>query len=629
MLKQLAAYARDHLETGDQIPAFYQRKPVAWVIALNPDGSPKQARLRTLKGEKEHRFGLPLPVPSVTKTSAISPSIGVDTLEYALGWVSTDPKAPSKPERVHRCHDAFVALNAAWAGADPDGPAAVIAAFFAAGHHERIAQPTAIGKDDEGNEIEMPTWARGDLVAFKVDGKYAFGHPSAQSFWRTQAEGRKGSGETGHCLLCGEAGQLLKTIPQQLPKHLVPGATQSVVLTSVNKPTHGFLGATDLRHAPICSDCGRRSTTALRSLLENAEHCAQADGAAMVWWTKEDAEIPVQYVMRAGGNEERRRRREVIEDLVLAAERGHEKAVQHAETAVDLFYSATISGNVSRLMVHDWVEMPLPAVRRNLGLWFDDIAIETWNGIIHPSIKKLAYASGRFIRTSVKKTGKAGEYAPFGATGADRPLRFETTLLHCALFGHQPPLAISQHLVSRIRRDGRVDAARAAVLRLVFNRHYERSGRMTAGLDENRHTFGYLAGRLFALYESLQRRSSNEYMQGRKDGGRTAINTTFKDRYYAGSVVNPTLGLRAGAQLSAAWAKRLRSDEKQKGYRIWVENEIERLHRLMEPEPDRGRHDQQMDFILGYHHQGQHRTVKPTDDNGEAADNDSPEGDDE
>jgi hypothetical protein len=73
---------------------------------------------------------------------------------------------------------------------------------------------------------------------------------------------------------------------------------------------------------------------------------------------------------------------------------------------------------------------------------------------------------------------------------------------------------------------------------------------------------------------------------------------------------------------------RLRSDEKQDGYRYWAEREIKRLYGLMGPEPDRGQHDQQMDFILGYHHQGQHRTVKPTDDNGDAAD-DSQESDDE
>ena len=234
LLSRLVEYAA----AGDAVPPYYKPQKVRWVLELNADGSLASSVLTALADPDEPSLknGIEHVVPSITKTSGISPRIAVDTPEYLFGWV---PEG-GKPERVRRAHAAFREQTSEWVAADPDGPAVALHRFLSDGHAGRLAAPDG--------------WGRGDLVAVRVHGDRAvFLHEteSARRFWADVASARKASGTSGLCLVCGRIGELLKTIPQQLPARLVPGATQSASLVSVNKAAHGFGLQEQLVHTPI------------------------------------------------------------------------------------------------------------------------------------------------------------------------------------------------------------------------------------------------------------------------------------------------------------------------------------------------------------------------------------------
>ena len=181
-------------------PPYYKPQKIRWILELNPDGSLASDELAPLASPDDpvHRNGVEFVVPSITKTSGIAPRIAVDTPECIFGWVPDG----GKPDRVRRAHEAFRALTADWAAADPAGPAQALHRFLSEGHLQRLVPPDG--------------WGRGDQVIVRVQGDPAvFLHDtgSAKRYWAQVAASRKESGTTGLCLVCGTTGELLRTIP--------------------------------------------------------------------------------------------------------------------------------------------------------------------------------------------------------------------------------------------------------------------------------------------------------------------------------------------------------------------------------------------------------------------------------
>jgi CRISPR-associated protein (Cas_Csd1). len=268
LLRRLVEYAET---TDDVIPPFYNRKPVRFLLYLTGDGRPVSIEMTdtadpSVSGQ---RYGVNRLVPAVTRTVGIAPALAADTVEYVLGWVSDDG---GNPDRVARQHLAFQELIRDWAAAEPDGPAPAIAAFYAAGRASGILKPAR--------------WSRADLVAFVVDGQVACEHESARRYWATVAAGRKGLGRAGRCLVCGEVRELLKTIPTQIPRRLLPGATNSASLVSINEAVHGYELQKFLGHTPICVTCGLTFMSSLTALLDSERHSSTLPGqnARLVWW---------------------------------------------------------------------------------------------------------------------------------------------------------------------------------------------------------------------------------------------------------------------------------------------------------------------------------------------------------
>src|SRR5256886_1163575 len=502
LLQRLVQYA----DTGTEvIPAFYERKPVRWGLNLDSDGRPDgELTDQAEPGERDRRFGVPRLVPKVSRTMGISPALGVDNPEYVLGWVGDGGDAIGVPKQ----HQAFRDLMLQWAAEEPDDPvAAAVAAFYHRGVQATVGQPQQ--------------WGRGERVALRVAGVFAGDTPSARHFWAQVAGGRKGLGRAGLCLVHGGIGPLLKTMPQQVERRWLPGATNSAALVSINEAVHGYELQKFLANAPICVDCGLKFMSGLTSLLSSPRHSALLPGqnSRLVWWL-------------TGGRDE---------GVMAMLDTPDEAQVRHvlANVAGDVgdlddayFCSMTVGGNVARVVVRDWVEMPLAKVYRNILAWHRDHEIvDPWSGqVIRIGLHQLVRVTGRW---QPGRGGASGSWVKLGGSGEDRPGGAYRGLVRAALLGVPLPPRLSAHVIHRIRADGRIDASRVALLRLALRRRPSTTNPevYTPMLNTDNRDPAYVSGRIFAALEAVQ--ESFAYVS------KQTLNTTFADRHLARAITSP------------------------------------------------------------------------------------------
>ncbi|MFI7026817.1 type I-C CRISPR-associated protein Cas8c/Csd1 [Micromonospora sp. NPDC049900] len=569
LLQRLVEFADT---SEDVVPAFYARKPVRWSLEIDGNGVPRGELVSTAdSADPTRRFGATRLVPAVTRTVGISPALAVDNGEYVFGWLSDG----AKPERVAKQYDAFRTLIADWAVAEPDGPASAIVAFYRDGHADALRPPA--------------DWGRGDLIGFWVDGVYAADTGPARRFWAAVAGDRKGSGRSGLCLVCGRVQPLLKTVPQQIPRRWVPGATQSASLVSMNEAVHGYELQKFLTNTPICADCGLKFMTALTDLLSNPAHSTALSGqnARLAWWVLGGSTFdPWATVEQLDPTQ--------IHSLIAGPASGSEA------TADDLsrYCSVTVGGNVARVVVRDWVEQPIPQVKDNIRAWFDDHRIvDAWTGeLAQIKVSQLARAAGRF---EAGRNGGPGTWTKFGASGEHRPPDLFHRLLGSALLTRPLPPKLLHHVVNRIRIDGRLDAARAALIRLALRRHptlpaHERE-RLTPTLNTEHKQPAYVSGRIFAVMDDLQRTVFRVADQ--------KLNTTFAERYFGRAIDNPQVVIVSGRRNVQAWLKRLRGPLHRPNWSEAYERRLDDLFVQLDAIPTGAVLTDKAQFILGYHQQ--------------------------
>ncbi|TDC37652.1 type I-C CRISPR-associated protein Cas8c/Csd1 [Micromonospora sp. 15K316] len=569
LLQRLVEYADT---SEDVIPAFYARKPVRWSLDIARTGEPRGDLASTAdKDDPQRRFGTARLVPAVTRTVGISPTLAVDNGEYVFGWLSES----AKPERVAKQHDAFRALITDWVAAEPDGPGPAIAAFYRDGHANKLRPPA--------------DWSRGDLIGFWVDGVYAADTDAARRFWAGVAGDRKGSGRSSLCLVCGQVQPLLKTVPQQIPRRSVPGATQSASLVSMNEAAHGYELQKFLTNTPICADCGLKFMTALTSLLSDPLHSTALSGqnARLAWWVLGGSTFdPWATVEQLDPSQ--------IQTLIVGPANGQEATLEE----LSRYCSVTVGGNVARVVVRDWVEQPIRQVKDNIRTWFDDhMIVDAWAGeVVRVKASQMARAAGRF---EAGRNGGPGTWTRFGASGEHRPPDLFHRLLGTALLKRPLPPKLLNHVLNRIRIDGRLDAARAALIRLALRRHpnlpeHERE-RLTPTLNVEHKQPAYVSGRIFAVMDDLQRTVFRVADQ--------KLNTTFAERYFGRAIDNPQVVIVSGRRNVQAWLKRLRGPLHRPNWSEAYERRLDDLFVQLHTIPSGAVLTDKAQFILGYHQQ--------------------------
>jgi len=442
-----------------------------------------------------------------------------------------------------------------------------VVSFFERGFHKKLNLEDAKPRDVAAIWVEGYGWAQEQ--------------ESAIAFWGCVARERKASANTGICLACGQAGPLLDTIPEAVKSGAIPAGKsrgRDAQLVSVNKPAQGRGGKIQLASAPVCDRCGSAAMSALNSLLADARSRYRTDDSVLTWWLRQPQEFPwMDWLSNPQPGE--------VQDLIGEIHRPHPSPATGGVDEND-FYAVTLAANQSRVVVRDWLDVPLSEIRRRLGSWFADHQVtDLWQDELQVAgLWLLAACGGRWG----SENGK-GRYL-----ASSMPHGCERDLLLTALRGTPPPAYLLPRLLQRIRADGRVDLPRAALLRLILVRSDKppEENYMT-GLDPDLPSPAYQCGRMFAVLEEIQRAAL----------GRD-LNTTIADKYLPAATVTPLPILTMLEKNASGHMRRLRRSKREAHNALAGRLDDVLAHisgqtgypaTLTLPE--------QAKFILGYHHQ--------------------------
>jgi CRISPR-associated protein Csd1 len=329
--------------------------------------------------------------------------------------------------------------------------------------------------------------------------------------------------------------------------------------------------------------------TALENLLSDQWKSALVgQDTRLAWWVTGAAELDLDPL------DDPRPRPEQVAHLLGGAARGR-RTGQPDDEALSVFCAVAIGGNVSRVVVREWIEAPLADIRRNLESWFaDHQMVDAWDGQArYVGLSQLARVSGRWI-------ADRKSYAKPGSSGEDRPPGAYQALLRAALLAKPLPPRLLAHVIRRICADGRLDTDRAALIRLALLRRPPRTPDKEAfmpTLNPANHQPGYLAGRVFAVLEDIQ-------LSAARAAGDDVPNVTFTDRYFARAVTSPAVALVAGRRDARAWLKKLR--QRRPAWALAAERRLDDLFDQIAVAggiPHGAVLADQAAFILGYHQQ--------------------------
>ncbi|MEV0027943.1 type I-C CRISPR-associated protein Cas8c/Csd1 [Nocardia sp. NPDC050793] len=612
LLERLAAYADDH---RGEVAAFHRDREFRWSLDITTDGGigvRKVSLLEVRDGERPLR-GVVHTVPASTRTVGVSANLAADDAQYVLG--RGDEK--SNPARVAQCHEAYVDLIHAWADSvtpQEDRIPHVLTAFYRGG---------GCGKLPESEGLQAK-----DGVLTTVDGKLAHRSSTAAQFWRDRVASTKGSGRSGICLVCHTVRPLANTIPGKVPASLVPGASNDAALVSINERSFGYDLTTQLTHTPICMSCADDVMVGLTGVL-SSDHTKAYSGqdTRLAWWTMETGASDYMSLVFQPDPDD-------VGELFRSVHSGKPPA---PERLAGRFCWLAVGGQVARIMVREWVDMPLAAEDpdivnhdANVAAWFSDheivprrsAPVTLPDGTQIPagrrwhSVTAMAASLGRWDPDLVKN-----RYLPFvgknsksAGPNPDRPDSALRHMLDVAVLNRPVPVALRVHLLHRICSDGHVDDVRAALIRLSATRSPDRRRTMPVpmGLDESCTDPAYVAGRLFAVLEQMQRAAHQPPKQQAGHAGpaggetaRASLNSTFGDKYFRSAVVSPRPALIQGHRMSSAWLSKIRRRDGD-GRAHWHKQRVEKLCQILSMPigcPLRNGLRQQEWFVLGYYHQ--------------------------
>lgn len=565
----------------------YATKPLGFQLRIDSDG--RGCQLHSLYkpddsvSGKSKMVATDAVIPNLTRANNPPPLLACDNATFVLGR----PKADNDPAKWEKelakataKRRAFDELLREFAEEADDDDARTFLRWRSNGE-PGLEKAIAALDSFSAKRLDFDPIAIGVGASGLIHAK-----PEARRFWSARATASKTGSEARICLSCGEHKPVVDTLPQSLVGALVPAtSTSNVALLSVNFPaaSRGASG-TGLRSAPICAGCASGAVAAFNALAASKDHRwgGRSEAQATIWWTKENS-------VDFNTLEEPEPRQ--VAAFLAALDKGRRSIGELDQP--DHFYALTFSGNVARLVIRQWIDLPLQHAHRNVVAWFDDSA--------GPIPERPYFAVSEMARS-------CGDFVPSDGMFSALPEGSRELLIKCALTGAQLPRALLIKAVSRARSEihylsvpdprahgvvrRRMDA-RFALIRLTLNRSYLKGKPLSSHLDEARDEPAYLSGRLFAVRESLQYQALGE------------VNASITDRYFERASANPASVEHALTALEQQHLRTLRRKQRTQAAAVAFSKRVVDLHARCGPAPGRMATDDQALWIAGYYQQRQ------------------------
>lgn len=473
MLHQLVEYSQRIARP----PVLYSLVTIRYAIVLDGSGrllneAPVKlddAMMPLLQGRK-------LLIPQVQKTSGIRANLLNGNAEYTLGI----GRARSQPERVRRCHTAYVELVRRCAEQTGEGLVRAVLTFL------------------EGNPrgvLKLPIdFTPESTIIFQVDGINPTDLPSIQAFWAAENDPANQDAPVMQCLVCGYRRPVLRVLQQRI-RGVPNGQTAGTSIISANAEAFESYGLHNSLIAPTCAACADGFTTGLNHLLRHQASHLLLGGAACIGWTRDDRQFPFRdYFDRPTP--------EVVRSLLQKATSGNlGPEIDHTE-----FYATVLSGSGGRAVVREWIHQTVGKTEGSIAAWFEDQAVVDRDGD-EPRPLGLFPLAAATVRDASK------DLSPPAVC----------SLLRAALTGTPVPLVLLARVVWQNRADGTVTHSRAALIKLVLARQgmSREEVRRMAQLVPEHPSWSYHCGRLLAVLEAVERAALGP------------VSSTIANRYFA------------------------------------------------------------------------------------------------
>ncbi|SEM19841.1 CRISPR-associated protein, Csd1 family [Roseovarius azorensis] len=556
----IAALTRAYDRLPDAPPYGFSSEKIGFCVVLNADGS--VAEVIDLRDTDKKRSPKMMLVPqAVKRTAGIAPNFLWDKSAYVLGVTVAEGK------RTAEEHAKFREKHLEWLSEATDAGLLALRLFLERWEPISFAPPLW---DEE---------TRDQNIVFRLSGEFEFLHdrPAARALWRQL--GVASASDPQICLVTGTPGPVARLHPSI--KGVWGAQSSGASLISFNLDAFTSYGHDQGDNAPVSEAAAFAYTTALNRFLEkDSNHRIQIGDTSTVFWadaepdTAEQAEsyFSAFFDPRAEDSVETAK----IGDKLEAIRRGARLTDVQPELSQNVrFHVLGLAPNAARLCVRFYWTGDFGVLTENYQRYLSDTALQPppRNGW-PPLWRYLVELAVQGKRENVPPL-IAGEWMRAILTGAGYPL----TLLSTTLM--------------RIRSDGEVNALRAAILKSVLIRNFK-SKEAPVALDPANTNKGYMLGRLFAVYEEVQRAALG-----------ANVNATIKDKFYGAASATPQKVYRtldAGSQNHFSKLRKVSP-----GRAVNLEKLLTSITDLMDPcddpIPASLNSAEQALFGLGYYHQ--------------------------
>lgn len=431
----------------------------------------------------------------------------------------------------------------------------------------------------------------GANMVFRFNGGYVHDDPQLASVW--QKANAKQKDNIGQCLVTGALDEIQKTHPAI--KGVQGAQSSGAALVSFNASAFCSYNKEQNQNAPVGKYAAFAYTAALNHFLKDRKNVHRIGDAAVVCWAEnadkqyEDFAADLFFGDGDGDQSDEQRLSALQASVELLA-----KGLPCRELDLDperKFYILGISPNAARLAVRFFYCDSFGNIVKNIKAHYDRLEI------VRPSYDKYPMLPlWKLLSATVNPSAKDKTPNPAMAGAVARAVfsggRYPASLLECTFL--------------RIRAEREITRERAAIIKAYYLRNpNEKCPKevLTVSLNENSKNIPYTLGRLFSVYEEIQKEANL------RNPGNPGINTTIKDRYFGSAAAMPATVFPILSNLAQKHLRKL-SDKQ----RIYLDKKVMTLKSVLgEQYPAHMSLPEQGSFDLGYYHQTQARYTKKED----------------
>ncbi len=475
---------------GDKVPPpGFSIEDIGFAVTIDKDGNmtgePEDLRVRIKAGVYDFRQSV---VPYTNQVNvrsggggAKTPNFMVDKADYVFGMSGRSIK------KVH--HEAFKALvSKVCNGSDDEGAVAV---------------KKFLEKWKPRDSLELRDWkeisgTHGKWIAFRLQGDRCFVHerPAVKKMWADFVSQKKYP--EGISFVDGSIHPLQLQYAQ-----FKFGSGASLV--SFNEVAYESYCKKKGANAPISVEAEFKSSTALKYLLRNKTHRIRIGDATTVFWAHRASQIETFFGQIMNPALEDKAAGQRVQKFLEAVRAGHLPNDIEKDRDIN-FYILGLSLNKARLALRFWHVCSVGVLMERLRDHFDNLEMERSDRDIEfPGVWHLLKETARETKDISPVLGGS--------------------LTRSILTGERYPQNLIQGVLDRIRADQRINYLRAAILKAVLQRNFNKEVPMS--LDTERRETAYLLGRLFAVLEKAQTDALGK------------VNSTIKDRFFSAASTIP------------------------------------------------------------------------------------------